>query len=297
MQNPSGEYVFMAARSAPDEEAARLRTQNRYLNKQLGLFPQGLNLETCHDFLDIACGSGDWVIEVAKYLRASHPKLRVVGIDKNPYMIQVAVETAVAFGHNRESLANVAFRVMDATTPLDFPDASFDYIRVCLGSSFLPAQGWSHVLSECTRLLRKGGILVLIDAELPITTGAACEKLAQLITHAYTLTGKSISPGGRTIGATAHLFSLLNIFGYHNIKTSATAINLFPGSDGQNLMAQSLCVAFKMIEPFLVDFCQVTTSDAFATLYEQASAEIKSSSFGGFMYVLSAWGYRPNLHS
>src|SRR5437588_12671700 len=50
------------------------------------VFPEQADLSTIHDVLDIACGSGAWVITTAQM----YPHMQVVGIDSSDQLIDKA---------------------------------------------------------------------------------------------------------------------------------------------------------------------------------------------------------------
>src|SRR5215469_15753244 len=67
--------------------------------------------------LDLGCGPGGWVLEVAR----ENPDIQVSGIDISRSMIQFAQAQAISRGYG-----NASFTVMDVKRPMDFEDESFD---------------------------------------------------------------------------------------------------------------------------------------------------------------------------
>src|SRR4051812_46651907 len=104
-QNP----YFIDTESAA--EMARLLDQDRLLTQGMG----GLLVERNNDFsgitrvLDVGCGPGGWVQEVA----FTSPEIEVIGIDISRTMIEYA-QTQAQVQH----LDNAVFAIMDATRPL-----------------------------------------------------------------------------------------------------------------------------------------------------------------------------------
>ncbi len=102
-------------------EMARLMKQDRLITKGMGgLFPERDDISTMHDILDIACGPGAWVLDVAY----RYPKIEVVGVDISRTMIEYARAQAWTQGLN-----NAHFQAMDVLKPLAFPDNSFDLVN------------------------------------------------------------------------------------------------------------------------------------------------------------------------
>src|SRR5258707_9893139 len=82
-QNESS-YIIDAEGAA---EMARLVSQDQLTMKSMGgVLPEQTDVSGMHRVLDIACGPGGWVLDVA----FEHPESRVVGIDISQTMIEYA---------------------------------------------------------------------------------------------------------------------------------------------------------------------------------------------------------------
>src|ERR1700694_1692344 len=179
-------------------ELARLVELDRALSKGFGgLFPEHADasefLSPFHRVLDVACGSGGWLLELAQL----SPHLQVEGIDIDPRMTSYAESLARAGG-----LDNASFRVMNALEPLDYPDNYFDLVNGRFLSIF-PATAWPDLLQELARITRPGGIIRLTEEEdESVTTSPAFEHLTAIFLQALKRSGKAFSPSGRTIGVT-----------------------------------------------------------------------------------------------
>src|SRR5436190_1636860 len=108
-------------------------------------------LEPGHRVLDLASGTGDPAIDVA---RRVGPAGRVVATDIAPQMLTIARENVT-----RAGLHNVEFEVVDAHT-LPFADATFDRVTCRLGVMFF----WDceRALREIKRVLKPGGMAAFI---------------------------------------------------------------------------------------------------------------------------------------
>jgi ubiquinone/menaquinone biosynthesis C-methylase UbiE len=114
-----------------------------------------LNLTPDKILLDVACGSGGPALRIAEKTGCF-----LVGIDVH----EQAISTANAMATQRELHERAAFQVADASTTLQFPNASFDAI-VCIDAiNHLPDR--RSVLAEWARILNRGGRLLFTD---PIT--------------------------------------------------------------------------------------------------------------------------------
>jgi SAM-dependent methyltransferase len=92
-------------------EMARLLTQDRMLTKGLeDLFPATFDTASARTILDLGCGPGGWVQEVA----FAYPQIEVTGMDVSQSMIAYATMQAKVQG-----LENAHFTVGDLLEPLN----------------------------------------------------------------------------------------------------------------------------------------------------------------------------------
>jgi SAM-dependent methyltransferase len=269
-------------------EMARLINLDRLTTKCMGgLFPEQstADLASIHRLLDIACGPGGWVQEVAY----AYPKMEVVGVDISQTMISYARTQAQV-----QRLDNARFQIMDVTKPLDFPDLSFDLVNARLIGFFSKAV-WPPLLQECLRITRPGGTIRLTEIEIGvcgITNSLAVERLNALVTQALYLSGHGFSPDGRHMGTTPLLARFLRDAGCQNIQQRAHVLDYSAGAEAYEGFRQNNMVGFKLMERFLLQ-AKVTTQEEFDQLYEQMLVEMRSDDFCGLAYFLTAWGKKP----
>src|SRR5947209_5536321 len=102
-------------------EMIRLIDQDRLITKGMGgLFAEQSDLSGINRVLDVGCGPGGWVLEMA----FAYPQIEVVGFDVSEAMINYARTRAQV-----QHLNNAHFHVMDARQPLNFSDNSFDLVN------------------------------------------------------------------------------------------------------------------------------------------------------------------------
>ncbi len=265
-------------------EMARLLDQDRLMTKGMGgLFSERSDLSGITRILDIGCGPGGWVQEVAY----TYPEIEVVGIDISRAMIDHAGTQAQLQG-----LANAHFLVMDALEPLDFPANSFDLVNARF-MTFLPAAAWSKLLQECARITRSGGTIRLTETEWwCFTNSPALETLNEMITRALKKQG-SFSQTGRFTGVLPMLGDLLCDAGYVNIQHTAHVIDYSFGKEAYEGFRRDAAILFKLVQPYVVGM-EVATQGEVDQVYEQMLLDMMKDDFRGLMFLLTVWGERPN---
>lgn len=270
-------YIF----GTDSAEMARLLDQDKLLTEAMGgLFSEQSDLFNIHDVLDIACGPGGWVLEVAH----TYPEMEVTGFDTNKEMI----DYARAYARVRK-LDNAHFRVMDALQPLDFPDESFDLVNVRTVFGFMPPKAWPGLLQECLRILRPGGIIRLTEAETGFANTPVFERYCGMVCRALHLAGQSFSPNGLHLGITPVLGKLLRDAGFQHIQKKAYVVDFSAGQEAHGGFYQDFVIGLKVIQPFMLKM-GVTTREEVDVLYQQALDEILSEQFCALWFLLTVWG-------
>jgi ubiquinone/menaquinone biosynthesis C-methylase UbiE len=112
--------------------------------------------------LEVGCGNGAAALAVADELG-----LDVTAVDVDPDQIALARRSAGARGQ-------VCWRVADAAM-LPFDDALFD--GVVTHKTLHHISDWRRALTECVRVLRGGGFLLVADIVLPSCGARVAERL------------------------------------------------------------------------------------------------------------------------
>lgn len=151
--------------------------------------PQIAGLDPSQVVLDVGCGPGAAVRAAATHVG------RAVGVDRSEAMIEIARRRS-------RSVGNVEFTVGSAER-LPFADGSFD--RVWTIHSFhhweRPAEG----LAEMHRVLRPGGMLLIIESDSRGSHGLDQARAAELVQDlaALGLTAASIAKPFKQLVVTA----------------------------------------------------------------------------------------------
>jgi len=146
-------------------EAASLRFQHRLFFRELGtLFPETIPLGEVAHVLDLSCGPGAWLIEVAQ----TYPHMHGIGVEQKPELLYTAREDAQIAHTN-----GAAFELVKQYERLPYLDNSFDFIHIQRSSAAITPRKWPSVLRELARVLRPGGWLHFLDFEIGPTSSAA----------------------------------------------------------------------------------------------------------------------------
>ncbi len=280
-QGSSGENTYIFDPESP-QEMARLIEQERFVTKAQGGTFAGLpDLPAGGTVLDLACGPGGWVLNAA----FEHPELEVAGVDISHVMINYANARA-----QTQQISNASFGIMDITRPLDFADASFDLVNARLLIGVLKRDAWSPFLTECTRILRPGGMLRLTEGnDSGESLSPALEHLNTLGIQALWQAGYGFSSTGRTFAMAPALPALLKRAGYHDLHISAHVIEGAADTQGWADFYHDHEVLLAQAKPLLVKLGLIT-SELFDSLYQQALIEMHDQDFSAIGQLISAWG-------
>jgi ubiquinone/menaquinone biosynthesis C-methylase UbiE len=169
-------------------EAKRLWRLDRLLSDLLhGPLPGEIDLRQVRKALDVACGVGGWVHEMA----TRYPKMQISGFDKNPYFISQA--RLITGGMRTVNLQVQDMLKLGEVPP--FKPHSFDLIHLRFVASEIYFEHFANLIKALKRLSKPGGQFVWREAELPITSSPACDLLCTLLLNALQVSGRSFAPG------------------------------------------------------------------------------------------------------
>lgn len=263
-------------------EMARLINQHVLITEHMGgLFPPEVDPFTFTSVLDLACGPGGWVLDVAR----TYPGLDVVGVDISQTMITYARARAKS-----QRLRNASFQSMNILKPFTFPDQSFDMVNARFLVGVLSPGDWPMLISECKRILRPGGILRLTDVDdLGITNSAALEQLTIRGATAARKAGRAFFSEGRYVGTMVMLGRFLREAGFQDIHQQAHMIDWSAGTPGFPMQYDNARIALHLGGTFLRGM-GVVSQEQFDDLFNQALIDMNSADFAAVMLFLTAWG-------
>jgi ubiquinone/menaquinone biosynthesis C-methylase UbiE len=262
-------------------EMVRLTDLHKMITQYMGgIFPQSLDIAHIHHVLDLACGPGDWVQDMA----FEYPDIEVIGIDSSRALINHARSTA-----RMQGLDNASFRSMDIRKPLDFDDDSFDFIQARFLATVLSPGEWPDLLAACKCVLRPGGIIRLVEAEWPLTNSAAIQALGRIVIQALQRIGRSYSPDGQHRDTMAVLVPFLHDAGLIQVQSRTYEIPFTAGPISLHPIIDQLRTALYLMEPALLSW-EVVTHKEFEALLRQMELESIGQDFRGTLSIEEAWG-------
>src|SRR5216683_2659620 len=145
----SGGEIRFVADTESGETMTWLLNFDKIINNGMGgTLAERPGLSGIKAILDLACGPGGWVLDVAR----EHPEIEVTGVDISQSMIRFAKAQATSRGYG-----NASFMVMDVKKPLRFEEASFDLVNERTLYGVMGPGEWPQLLAECKRMLRDAG--------------------------------------------------------------------------------------------------------------------------------------------
>lgn len=278
---PATNYVVDAENVA---EMARLIRQARTLSEHFGLLPEPIALSPGERILDIGCGPGEWAVAMAQRF----PDSRITGIDISERMIAYARYVA----HDR-GIVNVQFEVMDVCQPLVFTEVSFDLINARFIVGAMSTITWPHLLRECFRLVRPGGIFCSCEPEsLGTTTSLSLAQYNLAVTQAMRRAGKCFAPFGEQYGITAVQNRLLQEAGFQHLQQEALGINYSIGMPAHLAMVENFQTFLKLLQTLIVHSGHATQEDI-EILYARTLEEMQADDFCATAFFQRVWGNKP----
>jgi len=168
-----------------------IRFEQVIVEEMGALLPEQLlaacDLPHARSLLEIGSRAGAWLRAVAR----QYPDLQCIGIDQDERLLKVANALA-----QRDHLAQVAFLAQELNdlSPTLFPQGSFDLVHLSFLGRYILTANYPALAQIAASLCRPGGIVCWTEAELPITTSPAFERLTSLVCEALQKAGQSFIP-------------------------------------------------------------------------------------------------------
>jgi ubiquinone/menaquinone biosynthesis C-methylase UbiE len=283
------------------------------------------DLSHAHSILEIGCGGGEWLRAMAR----QYPDLQCLGIDRDEHLVKAA--NALAY---RVGLSQVGFLAVDINdiTPALFPETSFDLVHLSFLGRYILTADYPGLAQMSAALCRPGGVVCWTEAELPLTTSSAFERLTALVCEALQCAGQSFIPESmwewaellaassgkpgvdrssykrRHLGITPMLGRWLrdagcgalrerpiySIWGIDErvIHQTAYAIEVSAGQPAHEGFVAQARRFAHQVKPLLLRTGMIEDQEH-AALCDQLDTELSSQEFCGLSFLLRAWAPRP----
>jgi ubiquinone/menaquinone biosynthesis C-methylase UbiE len=267
-----------------EEEMQRLHLQDHLINMSMGgTLPEQPDPTRFQSVLDVGCGTGGWLIELAK----AYPHMsRLIGVDVSGKMLDFANAQAA-----REGVADrVEFRLMDALRMLEFPNEFFGLVNQRLGASWLRTWDWQKLLQEYLRVVQLGGVIRITEADMMPTShnSPALMQLCDLMLRALYQSGHLFVPNRD--GIVNDLPRLLRQHGVSDVQTRTYVFEYRAGTVEGELIAEDGKRLFRTMRPFLQRWLRLPEN--YDEIYQQMVEEMQRPDFVATMRTLTAWGTR-----
>ena len=266
------------------DEMARLEVQDKMLTQWMGgVLPELPDPPPLHQVLDVGCGTGDWLIELALTVPGIK---RLVGVDVSLKIVEYARARAKAEAIDER----VQFQTMDALRILEFPDASFDLVNQRFGFSWLRTWEWRKILLEYHRVTRPGGIIRITEPHITGENNSpALTTLNALALQAHHSSGRLFAPGGD--GVIHALEPLVRRYGLQDVQTQLHTVVHRVGSVEDQYAYEDVKLFYRVGLPFLQKWIRLPTD--YQEIYQQALKDMQQPDFVSTWTLLTVWGTKP----
>lgn len=283
--NPRREHpsTYFVQDRSNEEELTRLKAQDQMLTSGMGgVLAEQPDPSAFRRVLDVSCGAGGWLMEVAKL----YPLMtRLVGVDVSRRMIDDAQAQAAA-----DHLSDrVEFLTMDALRMLEFPQGYFDLVNLRCGWSYLRTWDWPKLLAEFQRICQPTATIRVTEGDIVQSNSPALTQLSELFLRAVHQAGHFFTLDWN--GVTSELARLLQRSGVQNVQSRAYTLEYHAGTEEGQAFAQDMGHAYRTFVPFLRKWTQVP--EDYEVIYQQALSEMQRPDFVARWNLLTVWGNTP----
>jgi len=290
MSNPQHEYssTYFVQDRHSQEELDRLILQDHLVTTVMGgVLPELQDPTQFRRVLDIACGPGGWLLEVAQ----AYPQIKkLYGIDISTTIINHAIQQAQLQQLPTGPKERVEFLVMDALSMLEFVDDFFDLVNLRFGISFMRQWDWPKMFSEMNRVLKIGGIVRIVDGE-----AGPCSESEALSTF-FAWVRRSLFRAGHLFkeersGLTDEIPNLLMRSGFQKIDSCKYVIEYRVGTELGDAWARDTMYMFRILRPYLRRYGG--EPEDYDTICQQATKDMQQPGFTATHTLVTAWATNP----
>ncbi|HLZ62358.1 MAG TPA: class I SAM-dependent methyltransferase [Ktedonosporobacter sp.] len=272
---------FVQDRSNRDE-LNRLQLQDQIITAGMGgVLAEQADPTLFQHVLDVGCGTGGWLIEVA----STYPTISLlIGVDISDRMLKYARTQA----ESRQVNDRVEFHLMDALRTLDFPDHHFHLVNQRYGGSYLRTWDWPELLERYHRLTKPGGMVRITEPNMITeSSSSALLRLSEISwLGALQQSGHLFTPDRS--GITAGIPRLLHQFGFQNVQTRAHVLHYRAGTPEGESFSEVTRHFYRNLLPFFRKWTDVP--DDYETIYQQMLNDMQQPDFEVTWRLDTIWG-------
>lgn len=271
---------FVQDRSS-QEELNRLRLQDQMVTAGMGgVLPEQPDPTIFRRVLDVGCGIGGWLIEVAR----TYPDVSLLmGVDVSGKMLDYARMQAA----EQQVSDRVEFHQMDALRMLEFPSDYFDLVNHRLGLSWLRTWDWPKLLQEYVRVARPGGVIRITESDTLIEgITPARNRLFELTLDAFYNAGHFFVREKN--GVTGQFARLLEQYELQNVQTRTHMLEFRGGTVEGQRFYEDVKLAYRAVVPFFRKWTKLP--DDYEAIYEEVLREMQQPGFVSRWVMVTAWG-------
>lgn len=255
------------------QEIERLNVLHTLIKKSLGhnFFAP---IKHPRQVLDVACGTGIWAREMARYWQQA----RVEGFDLD------ADPITLAHARIHDWPRNFHFQAADALQPWPYERAIFNYVHARFCAAFIPLPRWPEVVAEMARVTTPGGWVELTESAFPTSKSVAFGELREAA-MAFVMDRL------QALEAPQHLGTWLEQAGLVQVHQEDRALLPTEPAIAQALNAGTITVLRGMQAPLLAE--HYISEPRWTQLMERLPAELEAQPVRTMLSI--AYGRKPHL--
>jgi ubiquinone/menaquinone biosynthesis C-methylase UbiE len=281
-----GTYVVQDRNN--QDEQQRLIIQDRQVTEAMGgVLPEQQEPSQFRRVLDIGCGPGGWLLEVAQ----TYPQIeKLYGIDISPTIIRHARQQSEQHNIMTGPKERVEFLTMDALSYLEFPHDFFDLINFRFGISFMRQWDWPKLFNEMNRVLKTGGIVRIIEGEIGLKSSSeSLTAFYRLLITAFYRSGHLFKEA--PTGLVDELPSLFVRHGFNKFEVRKREVAYRRGTKIGEGCIENQMLMFRTLRPFLYRYGCLP--DTYEAICQQATEDMRQPDFVATGHLYTMWATNP----
>lgn len=258
---------------------------HRYMLHIMGnkLVPAHIAIQNMSVVLDIGCGAGDWLIDMARL----YPGVQMYGLDINHETLKLARERCI-----HSHLVNIQWRQINSLQDAPLLNGYVDLIHLRRCHYWITPQRWYTFFTSCQRILKPGGWISAIDIEMVELSSPAFMTLRHALLHTLQQLNHCMDTTANSYGVLPRLPHMLHEASFTQVGYELYAIDLgfMSGQSGQSFLSLVLD-NFYSVRTAIIQYGELT-EEAFDKLVSQIRIDLQDPYLCGWGFLISAYGKR-----